>query len=124
MIMEAEGYTCAKDEEVDHINGKPNDNRIENLRIVSHKNNMKNEKLYNNNTSGHKGVYFSKREKKWKAAIKSDNVVYHLGTFNTKDEAICAREDAEKDYIKNITVQKKIYIMARDKVIMRWPYEI
>lgn len=107
MIMEAEGYTCAKDEEVDHINGKPNDNRIENLRIVSHKNNMKNEKLYNNNTSGHKGVYYSKREKKWKASITSDNVVYHLCTFNTKDEAICAREDAEQRLHKEYSRAKE-----------------
>ena len=52
-------------------------------------------KLYSNNTSGHKGVYYSKREKKWKAQITSDNVVYHLGTFNTKQEAIKEREKAE-----------------------------
>lgn len=107
MIMEAEGYVCAEDEEVDHINGKPNDNRLENLRIVTHKNNMKNEKLYNNNKSGHKGVYYSTREKKWKAAIKSDSVVYHLGTFNTKDEAIYAREEAERRLHKEYSRAKE-----------------
>lgn len=95
MIMEAEGYVFENGEELDHINGKPNDNRIDNLRITTHENNMKNEKLYNNNVSGHKGVYYSKREQKWKASITSDKVVYHLGTFNTKQEAIEARERAE-----------------------------
>ena len=95
MIMEAEGHSFSDEEEVDHKNGKPNDNRVENLRITTHGNNMKNEKLYSNNTSGHKGVYYSKREKKWKAQITSDNVVYHLGTFNTKQEAVKEREKAE-----------------------------
>ena len=53
-------------------------------------------KVSGNNLKRGVEVASLKREKKWKAAIKSDNVVYHLGTFNTKDEAICAREDAEK----------------------------
>ena len=96
MIMEAEGHIFVQGEEVDHINGKPNDNRIENLRITTHCNNMKNEKLYANNTSGYKGVYYSKREQKWKAHITSDNVVYHLGTFDSKKEAIEARKRAEE----------------------------
>ena len=105
MIMEAEGYDWTDEEEIDHINGKPNDNRVENLRIVTHSNNMKNEKLYANNTSGYKGVYYSKKEQKWKAHITSDNVVYHLGTFNTKTEAIEARKAAEdklhREYVRN-----------------------
>lgn len=98
MIMEASGYVFRNGDEVDHINGKPNDNRIENLRIVTHEENMKNVKLPLNNISGHKGVYYSKRENKWKATIRVDNKQCHLGTFNTKDEAIVARKDAEKIY--------------------------
>lgn len=107
MIMEAEGYTWTDEEEVDHRNGKPNDNRIGNLRITTHKNNMKNGKLYNSNTSGHKGVYYSKREKKWKAAIRSNNVRYHLGTFNTREEAIKAREKAEIELHKEYSRAKE-----------------
>lgn len=107
MIMEAEGYVFENGEEVDHINGKPNDNRIDNLRITTHENNMKNEKLYNNNVSGHKGVYYSKREQKWKASITSDKVVYHLGTFNTKQEAIEVRERAEVELHKEYNRAKE-----------------
>ena len=68
---------------------------------------MKNGKLYNSNTSGHKGVYYSKREKKWKAAIRSNNVRYHLGTFNTREEAIKAREKAEIELHKEYSRAKE-----------------
>ena len=44
--MEAEGIICSEDQEIDHINGKPNDNRMNNMRVVSHMNNMKNHNLY------------------------------------------------------------------------------
>ena len=98
MIMEAEGYICVEGEEVDHINGKPNDNRIENLRIVTHEDNMKNVKLPNNNTSGYKGVYYSTLERKWKAAIRINKKQKHLGTFNTKEETVAARKNAEDLY--------------------------
>lgn len=98
MIMEAEGHIFKNGEEVDHINGKPNDNRVENLRITTHAENMKNVKLPNNNTSGFKGVYYSKRERKWKAMIRVNKQQRHLGTFDTKEEAIIARQNAENLY--------------------------
>lgn len=98
MIMEAEGYVLSSGEEVDHINGKPNDNRLENLRIVTHEENMKNVKLPINNLSGCKGVYYSNRERKWKAAIRVNKKQKHLGTFETKEEAIAIRQKAEEQY--------------------------
>lgn len=98
MIMEAEGYICSDGEEVDHINGKPNDNRIENLRIITHEKNMKNVKLPSNNTSGYKGVYYSKRERKWKSFVRVNKQPKHLGTFDSKEDAIAARQRAENEY--------------------------
>lgn len=86
--------------EIDHINGIPYDNRLCNLRSVTHAQNMKNLKLCNNNTSGHKGVHYSKNEKKWKAFIIVDGKQTHLGTFSTYKEAVEAREKAEKRYFK------------------------
>lgn len=41
---------------IDHINGKRADNRIENLRVSSHKENNKNKQMRHNNTSGVNGV--------------------------------------------------------------------
>lgn len=98
MIMEAEGYDLSNNVEVDHINGKPNDNRVENLRVITHEENMRNVKLPSNNTSGHKGVYYSERERKWKAFVRVNKKPKHLGTFNTKEDAVAARQEAENKY--------------------------
>ena len=84
--------------EIDHINGKPYDNRKENLRIVGHMQNMKNSKMFSSNTSGHKGVHYATKERKWKAYIQADNQKMHLGTFQTYEEAVIAREKAELKY--------------------------
>lgn len=90
--------------EVDHINGDYYDNRKSNLRLCDHNKNMKNTKLYNNNTSGVKGVYFSNREGKWKAYITCDKKQIHLGTFDNLDEAISVRKEIEikmfKEYMR------------------------
>lgn len=86
------GYSKDMKIEIDHINGKPNDNQKENMRITDHKSNMKNTKLYSNTTHGCNGVYYSKKEKKFKAHISKTN----LGTFKTVEEAIDARKNAEK----------------------------
>lgn len=87
-------------EEPDHINGKPYDNRKQNLRSSIHEQNMKNCKMYKNNTSGHKGVYFSKREGKWKATININKRQTHLGTFSNYEDAVLCREKAERNYYK------------------------
>lgn len=41
---------------IDHINRIRSDNRIQNLRLVSHATNMKNKKKYRNNKTGHTGI--------------------------------------------------------------------
>ena len=59
---------------IDHINRHPFDNRLDNLRIVTHKENMRNKSMFKNNTSSIVGV--SKRKKKrnsyWRTFI-TDN---------------------------------------------------
>lgn len=46
---------------IDHIDGNPWNNKIENLRKVDHKTNMRNVKMRDNNTSGVTGVEFYNR---------------------------------------------------------------
>lgn len=105
-----------KDNNIDHINGKPFDNRKENLRECTHMDNMKNVKLPCTNTSGVKGVGFSKRENKWKAYIRFENKQIHLGTFNTKEEAIEARIEKEielyGEYIRRDIEYGELYDIA------------
>lgn len=79
----------------DHINGDRKDNRKCNLRLVTHQQNSYNTKIYSNNTSGYTGVKKSKNKKKWTAYITKDKT-YYLGTFETKEEAIMARCNAEE----------------------------
>jgi hypothetical protein len=47
--------------DIDHINGDKSDNRIANLRCVSHQENGQNAKRPNNNTSGRIGVSYNRR---------------------------------------------------------------
>ena len=48
------------------------------------------------NTSGHKGVYWDKRRQKWKSQIRFSGKNYYLGRYKNKEDAITARENAEK----------------------------
>jgi hypothetical protein len=77
---------------LDHINGNTLDNRICNLRSVSHQENMFNRKA--------KGYYFNKINKNYQSYIKLNNRMIHLGSFNTPDEAHKAYLDAKKTYHK------------------------
>ena len=84
--------------QIDHINRIRTDNRIANLREVSHKQNNQNRSKPSNNTSGHPGVSWHKQRSKWLAHIKHNQKKIHLGCFNTIEEAIAARKAAEKLY--------------------------
>jgi hypothetical protein len=86
------------DEEVDHINGVRNDNRLVNLRQVSRAENSKNKKTPKNNTSGHAGVYFDKQAKKWVAIIKVNRKNIYLGFYKEKKDAINRRLLAVREY--------------------------
>jgi len=84
--------------EIDHINGVRNDNRIANLRDVTRQENCRNSALYGNNTSGHVGVTWDKNLKNWRSRIKIDGKTKHLGSFDSKDDAIAARVAADVEF--------------------------
>jgi hypothetical protein len=81
--------------EIDHIDGNPLNNRIENLRPASHADNCKNMKIYKSNTSGFKGVSFHKATGKWAAGIRLCGKWTHLGLFDDINEAAMRRKDVE-----------------------------
>lgn len=85
-------------EQIDHIDGNPSNNRISNLRAVSSQENLKNQKLPKNNTSGITGVVWKKNASKWQARIKINWKQIYLGIFNDFFEACCARKSAESKY--------------------------
>lgn len=84
--------------EIDHIDHIYSDNRINNLRDSSHIENLKNQSLSKNNSSGIVGVYKKKNNNKWLAQINADGKVMHLGSFDNIEEATSARKEAEKKY--------------------------
>lgn len=88
------GYLPEHD--IDHINRDVLDNRITNLRDVSHVCNMRNKDNPKNNTSGVKGVYFVKTDNKWAARIAHNGRIYSLGRYRSKDNAACARLAGEQ----------------------------
>ena len=84
------------DLEIDHIDRQSKtNNKIENLRLVSHGDNTRNASKRIDNTSGITGVSWNKGVGKWQARISKDGKRLHLGYFEDKFEAICARKSAE-----------------------------
>jgi hypothetical protein len=75
-------------EHVDHINGDRLDNRKSvNIRKCSPSQNMHNVRQRSNNSSGLKGVSFSKGMKRWTATVNVNGKRAHLSYHDTREEA-------------------------------------
>ena len=85
---------------LDHINHDGYDNRIVNLREVTHLENHKNTKLKKNNTSEFNGVCLARQKKgiKWRAYVNIKGKQINLGFFSDKEKAIDARKAANIKY--------------------------
>jgi hypothetical protein len=66
---------------VDHWDGNKLNNQKGNLRVCSHAENMRNRKPSEGGTSIYKGVYWNKREKRWKVKLKYNSKTIYLGNF-------------------------------------------
>lgn len=73
--------------EIDHINGDGLDNRKDNLRLVTHSENLRNAKLFINKTSKYRGVSMKKNKNRWRAQITANYERIHIGYFDTEEEA-------------------------------------
>lgn len=73
--------------EIDHIDQNKLNNRISNLRAVSHKDNMKNSPINSRNTSGVMGVWWRKNRSRWVAQVKDGNKSLITKHFKNKEEA-------------------------------------
>lgn len=81
----------------DHINRNCLDNRRDNLRVVSHSQNMFNRTMNYNNTSNYIGVVWFKRDKNWRALIRHAGKRLYLGTFADPIEAAKAYDNKCKE---------------------------
>lgn len=84
-------------ENIDHINGIRNDNRIENLRSVNRSDNQRNQKIRSDNSTGYVGVSYNKMNKTYCCYIYNNGNEY-LGSFKKLTDAVRARKDAEIKY--------------------------
>lgn len=81
---------------VDHINGNGLDNRRRNLRLCTHAENVRNRGTFRNNSTGVKGVVWSKYHQKYQGQLRLDGKTVHVGYFSSIEDAeIAVRERRE-----------------------------
>lgn len=82
----------------DHINHNTLDNRKENLRVCTCAENNHNAVAKKHNTSGYKGVYWNKRDKKWYVQIRVSYKRIWLGYFDFIEDAANSYANAAQKY--------------------------
>lgn len=92
IMPDREGLVC------DHRNRDKSDNRRENLRYATKKENAQNRSMGRNNTSGYIGVCWHIRQNKYVAAIKVNNRTINLGAYHSAVEAARVRDKAALFY--------------------------
>lgn len=80
--------------DIDHINGDRSDNRWANLRDVPHAINLRNASGKSSNASGATGVSYRADRGKWRARVMVDGRERSLGSFDSFEAAVAAREAA------------------------------
>jgi hypothetical protein len=99
---------CGYEIVVDHINNIKTDNRVENLQLISHRNNVSKDRK--NKTSEFTGVSWHNNTKKWVANIFFNNEKVNLGYFKNGKDASNAYINALKSIEEGteIKVKRKI----------------
>jgi hypothetical protein len=90
--------------QIDHIDRDKNNNKINNLRLVTNQQNTFNVGTQSNNTSGVTGVSWHKKAKRWQAHGKLDGKCYNLGYFDSKNDAIAARAAWKQETLSKLGV--------------------
>ncbi len=87
-------------QEIDHIDGNPGNNRMANLRIATSSQQKMNRGVQTNNRSALKGAYYHAchKGKKWRSQIKVEGRYVFLGYFHTAEEAHAAYGAAAAHY--------------------------
>lgn len=76
--------------EVDHRDRDRLNNQRSNLRLATRSQNATNKSIQSNNTSGYRGVYWLKRDKKWLARVGINGKFINAGLFKDKRQAALA----------------------------------
>jgi hypothetical protein len=76
------------EDQIDHINGKPHDNRISNLRPVTGSVNQKNQKQREGTVSGKQGVGWNYNGWRARIGVRKDGKLHQIYSCTTKDKYI------------------------------------
>lgn len=82
---------------VDHINDIKTDNRVENLQVITQRENSY--KTQGNYSSKYKGVNWHKAASKWRSSVRINGKTIHLGLFNCELAAHLAYQNKLKEII-------------------------
>ena len=85
-------------EMLDHIDNNPLNNRIENLRPATRKENGYNRSVQKNNNSGYKNVYWHKQAKRWSVTITFNKKIKYIGLFKDLELAGLVAQEARNKY--------------------------
>ena len=85
---------------IDHVNGNTLDNRRANLRACSSTENSYNQKKVLGTSSRFKGVTWDKDIKKWRAMIRFQKRLVHLGSFASEIEAALVYDRSALGYFR------------------------
>ena len=86
--------------QVDHIDGNPANNRIENLRACNQYQNQANRKANKSNKSGYKNVNWTDRGQCWEVKFRHDGKQLHFGYFKDLELASLVAIEARNKYHK------------------------
>ena len=75
---------------VDHINNNQLDNRLENLQIITARENSSKDQNKNSTSSKYVGVYWNKNRRKWISMIRVNKTKKYLGGFDFEYDAYLA----------------------------------
>ena len=86
--------------EIDHINHDGLDNRRDNLRTCTHRDNIRNQRIrYSKSNSPYKGVSWREYCKSWRAYITINGKTKHLGYFkDARNAALTYDTEAKKHF--------------------------
>ena len=83
------------DKEIIHVNGNPLDNRLANLKAVSHSSRALRGAATRASSSGVAGVSRDRKSGKWRARIRVRGKSISLGLFSMREEAAAAVDQAK-----------------------------
>lgn len=84
---------------LDHRDTNGLNNRIKNLRKATQSQNMRNSRIRSDNSSGIKGVSWSKSRKRWIVRLNTEpHLVKHIGSFKDIELAELVANEARKLY--------------------------